>query len=255
MSMKLSGPWRAAVVLAAVMCLGAIIPQPASAQDYAAGVTAFDRGDFNTAFTILRGLAEKGNPKALHWFQMGAARGAPRIQFELARMYLAGRGVPKDEALAARWFGLAAQQGYRPAQYALARMYLKGRGVPRDVPRAVAWLRPAAEKGYTPAQLLLSRIYFAGRGVTQNTALSLAWLKRAARGGNASAMHQLGYWYSRGIVVKQNYLLAHVWFNLAAAAGYPRAAKDRAWVAQFLTRKQIKRAQAMAQGMKSGGGR
>jgi TPR repeat protein len=114
----------------------------------------------------------------------------------------------------------------------------------------VAWLTPAALKGYAPAQLLLSRIYYTGRGVTQNTALALAWLKRAAQGGDAEARHQLGYWYSRGIVVKRNYLLAHVWFNLSAASGHPRGANDRAWVAQFMTRDQVKRAEAMARGMR-----
>jgi TPR repeat protein len=48
------------------------------------------------------------------------------------------------------------------AQYYLARMYLEGRGLPKDVRQGVNWLDLAARKGHAPAQALLGHLIFNG---------------------------------------------------------------------------------------------
>jgi TPR repeat protein len=51
-----------------------------------------------------------------------ATRGDAEAQYRLARMYLEGRGVEKDEARAARLFAMAARQDHVPAAEALRLM-------------------------------------------------------------------------------------------------------------------------------------
>jgi TPR repeat protein len=56
-------------------------------------------------------------------------------------------------AEAARWYHKAADQGYALAQFNLARLYHAGAGVPQDDAEAKRWLRKAADQGYEMAIL------------------------------------------------------------------------------------------------------
>src|SRR5271167_901916 len=81
------------------------------------GRNALEKGDYATALTELRPLADQGQPAA---------------QVLLGEMYLAGRGVSQDDTLAAEWFRKAAVQDDADAQNNLGNMYSTGRGVPQD---------------------------------------------------------------------------------------------------------------------------
>jgi TPR repeat protein len=61
-------------------------------------------------------------------------------QYQLARLYLEGRGAPKDLRQGARWLGLAAQKGQYQAQALLGRMLFRGEGVPKQRARGLMWL-------------------------------------------------------------------------------------------------------------------
>ncbi len=126
----------ATVVLALVVVLAAA---PAGA-DFKAGAEAYQRGDYATALTEFRPLAQQGNAEA---------------QNNLGFMYSNGRGVPQDYGEAARWYRRAAAQGNAGAQFNLGVMYLKGRGVPQDDAEAVRWYRRAAEQGDADEQSYL----------------------------------------------------------------------------------------------------
>ena len=76
---------------------------------------AYDQGDFATALTLSRPLAEEGDAEA---------------QYLLGRMYFAGKGVPKDHAESVKWYRRAAEQGNAEAQSKLGFMYHFGWGVP-----------------------------------------------------------------------------------------------------------------------------
>ena len=100
--------------------------------------TAYAKGDYATAFQILRPLAEHGD---VH------------TQLSVGLMYREGQGVQRDYAQAVVWFLKVANQGDNPhgeidlAQNALGEMYRDGLGVPQDYVRAHMWFNLAASHG------------------------------------------------------------------------------------------------------------
>ncbi len=105
--------------------------------DFAAGLQAFDGGDYQAALENWQPLAEAGDEDA---------------QTAVAGMYLAGAGVSRSFDLAARWYAAAAEQGHVQAQLNLGEMYAEGRGVSRDPVQALKWLGLAAAKGHAWAE-------------------------------------------------------------------------------------------------------
>ena len=103
-----------------------------AAADYRAGVEAYERGNYVTAYKEWLPLAEQGDARA---------------QFNLGLMYLNGDGVPEDDAEAVKWYRKAAEQGYAAAQDNLGGMYVKGEGVPQYDAAAVKWYRKAGRAG------------------------------------------------------------------------------------------------------------
>lgn len=83
----------------------------------------------------------------------------PKAIFELAYRFDIGLGGKKDEALAVRWYLRAAELGYVAAQRNLAGMYAAGRGVPRNDETARHWFTAAANGGDAQAQFVLGKYY------------------------------------------------------------------------------------------------
>jgi len=103
-----------------------------SAADFAAGLAAYQKGDYVTAANEWRPLAEQGD----------------RIdQFNLGLLYLDGRGVPMDLSQAVKWISRSAEQGYDKAQLNLGAMYSSGNGVKRDFVQGYKWLNICASQG------------------------------------------------------------------------------------------------------------
>jgi TPR repeat protein len=119
-----SAPWILAVGLAAASF-------PALA-DFAAGLTAYQKGDYVTAAKEWRPEADDGD--------------AP-CQYNVGLLYLDGHGVPQDHAEAAKWFKRSAEQGYTEAQHELGAMYASGLGLKRDYVQAFKWMNICAAKG------------------------------------------------------------------------------------------------------------
>lgn len=117
----------AGIVVAITLALAG--PAPG---DFAEGLEAFDGGDYATALSEWKPLAESGDPHA---------------QVALAWLYRGGLGVPQDDSKAALWYRRAAEQGHAVAQLNLGEMYLTGQGVSRDLVQAYAWLSLAAAQG------------------------------------------------------------------------------------------------------------
>jgi TPR repeat protein len=69
----------------------------------------------------------------------------PDAQYYLARLYLDGKGAPRDPRQAARWLSLAAHKGQHQAQAVLGRMLFKGEHLPRQAARGLMWLTLARE--------------------------------------------------------------------------------------------------------------
>ena len=66
--------------------------------------------------------------------------GDPEAQYYLGRLYLLGKGAPKDAVTAARWLGLSAKKGDHRAQALLGSMLFKGEQVSRQAALGLFWL-------------------------------------------------------------------------------------------------------------------
>ena len=106
-------------------------------------LAAYDAGDYASALTLFRPLAESG---------------ALAAQLYLGWMHEQGYGTAKDEVEATHWIRLAASQGYPRAQNSLGARHERGLGVDRDPAAAALWYRRAAEQGDAQAQANLARL-------------------------------------------------------------------------------------------------
>ena len=82
-----------------------------------------------------------------------------------------------DPNVAREMFRYAASYFADPeAQYYLGKLYLSGKGAPKDAIQAARWLRLSANKGDHRAQALLGGMLFKGEQVSRQAALGLFWL-------------------------------------------------------------------------------
>lgn len=117
-----------------VLMLG-LLGGPAGAAanaDYEHAMRDYDRGAFAEAIPAFRLLAERGDAQA---------------EFMLGAMYFFGKGVRRNDAIAAIWFAKAASKGDANAQLAFGSLHINGLGVPQDLVKAYMWLTIAADRG------------------------------------------------------------------------------------------------------------
>ena len=107
-------------------------PVGAVAQDFDKGLAAADAGDYATALTEWRPLAEQGDANA---------------QYNLAELYNTGQGVPQDRDQASIWYRLSAEQGHPFAIFQLGSdAVLEG-----DLITGLMWFLVAAGSGIEEA--------------------------------------------------------------------------------------------------------
>lgn len=117
--------WLAALVFAFTFCVTLAM---ASDNPTADAKAAFDAGDYKAAAQILSRLASQGDQAA---------------QYNLAMLYLEGKGVPKDDAMAASLFEDSARQGNPGAALDLGILLRNGQGLKQDLEHAYMWLQVA----------------------------------------------------------------------------------------------------------------
>ena len=127
------------VALVALM----LAPSAGMAQDFDAGVLAWQSGDYATALREWTPLATQGDARA---------------QAILGVMYDNGRGVPQDDAEAVKWYRLAAEQSDAWAQNNLGVMYEYGQGLPQNFVASRMWYNLAASAGNEKAVANRDRI-------------------------------------------------------------------------------------------------
>ena len=159
-----------------ILLISASLSVPASGGPFDDAVAAYERGDFATAFRLMKPLAEKGNARAQH---------------NLGVMYDYGRGTPKDYANALKWYRRAAEQGFPEAQHNLGLMYYYGQGGPQDYREAARWYRRAADQGMADSQVNLGLMYYYGQGVPRDYVMAHMWLDLAASQYPASVRENL----------------------------------------------------------------
>ncbi|HBC52981.1 MAG TPA: hypothetical protein DCZ06_01850 [Alphaproteobacteria bacterium] len=120
---------------------------------FAEALSAFDAGDYQTAYDEWLPLANNGDSAA---------------QRNIGHLLRRGLGIPQDLQNAALWYERAAQAGQIGAAVNLAFMYLDGTGVPQDVRKAADWFRLAARQGHALASYNLGVLYDRGWGVVRD---------------------------------------------------------------------------------------
>lgn len=156
-----------------------------------------------------------------------------RAKAELAVMYLTGKDVPQDTAMAVKWFreidawtdaNQEKLMGYVPKgtgeiRFTLGKIYASGDArVPKDLVEAEKWYRKAAELGHPGAQFALGMIYDYKDG-----AEAVKWLRKAAEQGHDMAQLHLGLHYNRGSGVAEDGAEGARWVRKAAEQGNSRA--------------------------------
>lgn len=157
------------------------LPLAWAANDFNAGLSAFNQGEYKKALTIFKKLADQGNPDA---------------QLKLGLMYHYGLGTKENDSLAFGLIRKSAEQANADAQFHLANMYLYGYGVPKKETdpdlQAVQWFFKAALQGHADAQYNLGLMFLAGKGVQQSHEEGVKWITRAAEQGHPGAQSFLG---------------------------------------------------------------
>lgn len=103
----------------------------------------------------------KADPRrALQLFRYAATYfGDADAQYNLARLYLDGRGAQKDPRTAARWLYSAANKGQYQAQALLGQMMIHGEGVPRQAARGLMWLTLALDSAHAQGDEWIQQAY------------------------------------------------------------------------------------------------
>ena len=194
-------------------------------------VAANKEGDYATAMSLLRPLADQGDSYA---------------QFGVGALYWNGHGVTADTQEALKWFRLAAAQNNAEAQLNIGLIY-SGEGITKDQKEAAKWFQLAAEQGLSEAQYILGVVYDGGQGVTMNKTTAVKWFQRAALQGNAQAQFSFATMLAIGSGIKKDPMRAQMWFTLAAKHGANDPQNWRDMWAKKLSTPQIMQAQVMSE--------
>lgn len=186
---------------AGVWLLMAAAAAAAPADEYARGLTAYQRGDVVGAMSALRPAARAGHApsqallayildradfseEAFALYRDAAAQDEPEGHFGLANAYLGGRGVAKDEKRALQHFSKAADLGHASAIEVVAEAHVRGQyGTAAATPEAaLSAVRRAADRGHLISMDALAQAYRSGRwGLTADPAQAGAWQTRATK--------------------------------------------------------------------------
>jgi TPR repeat protein len=214
------------------------VASPALA-DTAAGVAAYEGGDYANALKLLKPEAEKGDAVA---------------QVKYGLMFAKGLGVSRNPAEAVPWFRKSAEQGNAEGQYALGVAYDVGDTGGIDRSQALVWYRKSAAQGFARAQYNLGHLLLT-EGKPDQQEEGAGWVLKAAEQEMPEAMHVYGNSCAGGLGVEQNLLCARYWLSAAVAKGATKAKDSLARVESAIRELEANGAPRTAGGDGSSAGR
>lgn len=167
-------------------------------------------------------VGKKGEPdyeQAKLWYQKASAT-LPEAYVALGFI---DETVDDNYIQALKAYEQAAAQGSTTGVYNLALMYLYGKGTPVNYQKAKDLFTEAANKQIHEAMNQLGGIYFNGLGQPRDEQQALSWYKKAADLGNANALYQLGLLSETGVTTKIDFAEALKYYQLAADKGNEKA--------------------------------
>jgi len=157
---------------------------------------------------------EQDRDKAVQWLKKSSEGGYQLATSKLSRI---DEQESKFDELQSQ-----AEAGNLDAQYELAMMYLKGRGIDADGAKARQWLQRAADKGDSRATTRLGILNYKGEAGSTNYKQALSLFNRVSD-NSVLAQYYLGEMYATGAGVEKNYKTAISWYTKAADGGFNRA--------------------------------
>lgn len=167
-------------------------------------------------------LGENGEPDyslAKTWYEKAAAA-LPEASVALGFI---DETVNDNYVQALKAYQQAAAKGDALGVYNLALMYLYGKGTPVNYPKARDLFVEAATHQVHEAMNQLGTIYFNGLGQARDTQQALVWYKKAASLGNSNALYQLGLLSETGIITKIDFKEALNYYQQSADQGNEKA--------------------------------
>ncbi len=149
---------------------------PASA-DYDEGLLAYQKGDFDKAYSEWLAVAMSPSETVLPALMAETC-------YALGMLFWVGQGVEQNTATSAHWLLRAADLGHPGAQTKLGYLYGAGLGVQQSDFEALKWTQMAANQGDVDAQYNLGVFYRDGQGVSADTEQALKWFREAASNGD-----------------------------------------------------------------------
>ena len=133
------------------------------------------------------------DPKeAVKFLERASAAGSPEAQFELARLYERGTGVPVDEARALELYRAAADQDFADAINDLGFMYHQGGlGLRADPQTALSYFERAANLRHPQAQFNFAAMIDDGLIPSKGPADAARYLYEALRSGSSDVLNLL----------------------------------------------------------------
>lgn len=159
------------------------------ASSYKEGLKLYQNEEYKKAYTIFKDLEEKNDIDSM---------------LLLGRMYIEGKGVPKNEdtgeKVYKKAFGIAfdnAKNGNARAEAHLGYMYANGYGVQKNNKKAIYWYQKSADEGDSYGQLRLGHVYSSGRlGTLKSLKKAIYWYEKSALQNNVRAQESLADLYS-----------------------------------------------------------
>jgi uncharacterized protein len=190
-----------------LLSLLSVLPLPAVAADFFAGMDAMDRHD---------------GPAALREFKPLALAGEADAENALGLVLERGEGVPANPAEAVTWFRRAADHGLVAGMVNLGRAFDSGTGVAKDPVEAVRLYATAANRGSLQAMMLLGAAYDRGAGVPVDRIAARSWILKAAQAGLVPGMYEAARLLLSSTDPAEK-AQGREWLQKAADRGYVRA--------------------------------
>ncbi len=131
-------------------------------------------------------------PAAVSFLERAAAAGSPEAQFELAKLFERGTGVPVDEKRALELYEAAANQGFADAINDLGFLhYQGGLGLPPNPQKALKFFERAADLRHPQAQFNFAALIDDGLIPSKGPDDAAHYLYAALRSGSADVLNLL----------------------------------------------------------------
>jgi TPR repeat protein len=144
----------------------------------------------------------------------------------MARIYMNGFGVPRDDKKGREFLVQAAWLGNQSSLTEIGNSFLFGYGTERNSMKAAVVFEAAAALGSNKARIEQGRLYSTGFGSTFNELQSFAKNQQAAETGSLAGMIETGRAYMAGVGVEKNIEMGTYWLEKAANKRSPFAASQ-----------------------------